>query len=67
MDSNYIFIVKKYFMMELIFALLPLVGIFIFYLIPAIFIIWFLFKLIKIQQEQTEILKSISDKLNRNI
>jgi len=53
--------------MELIFALLPLIGIFIFYLIPAIFIIWFLFKFIKIQQEQTEILKSISDKLNRNI
>lgn len=66
MDSNYIFIVKKEFVMELIFALLPLIGIFIFYLIPAIFIIWFLFKFIKIQQEQTEILKSISDKLNRN-
>lgn len=53
--------------MEMFFALIPLFGMFMFYIVPAAFIIWFLIKFIKIQQEQTEILKSISEKLNRNV
>lgn len=52
--------------MEIFFALIPLFVIFMFYIVPAAFIIWFLIKFINIQQEQTEILRSISDKLNRN-
>jgi hypothetical protein len=34
---------------------------------PIVFVIWFLIKMIKIQQEKNIILKSISDKLDKLI
>ncbi|WP_088068730.1 hypothetical protein [Gottfriedia luciferensis] len=48
---------------DAIFAFLPLLTI-LFYLAPIIFIIWFLLKFLKIQQEKNQILKSISNKLD---
>lgn len=42
----------------------PLISIF-FYLVPIIFIIWFLVKFINIQQERNKILHSISEKLDQ--
>ncbi|PEJ57475.1 hypothetical protein CN692_12415 [Bacillus sp. AFS002410] len=43
-----------------LFALIPL----IIYVAPIVFIIWFLLKFLKLQQEKNQILKSISDKLD---
>ncbi|MGG1400293.1 hypothetical protein ABE288_21085 [Bacillus salipaludis] len=37
----------------------------LFYLIPIAFVVWFLVKILKIQQEKNIILKSISDKLDK--
>ncbi|AHN20417.1 Uncharacterised protein [Lysinibacillus sphaericus] len=45
-------------------AFLPLLSLFI-YIAPVIFIIWFLLKFLKVQQEQVQILKRISDKLDQ--
>ncbi len=50
--------------MELLLAIAPLITIF-FYLAPVIFIIWFLIKLLKVQQERNSILKDISSKLDK--
>ncbi len=52
------------FMGSTLFAFLPLLSLFI-YIAPVIFIIWFLLKFLKIQQEQVQILKRISDKLDQ--
>lgn len=43
-------------------AFLPILTMF-FYLVPVGFVIWFLIKFLKIQQEKNEILRNIADKL----
>ncbi|WP_191561263.1 hypothetical protein [Metabacillus idriensis] len=50
---------------DAIFALFPIITI-LFYIAPIVFVIWFLLKLIKIQQEKNHILRKISDKLDSN-
>lgn len=45
--------------MNAIFAFIPI----LFSLGPVIFIIWFLLKFLKIQQEKNEILRTIANKL----
>ncbi|QNF29894.1 MULTISPECIES: hypothetical protein [Metabacillus] len=49
---------------DAIFALFPIIT-FLFYIAPVVFIIWFLLKFLKIQQEKNRILKNISDKLDK--
>lgn len=49
---------------DALFTIFPLVSI-IFYIAPVLFIIWFLIKFLKIQQEKNTILKTISDKLDK--
>lgn len=51
--------------MEVILGLLPIFGLLFFYIVPAVFVIWFIFKFLNIQQEKLQILKSISDKLDK--
>lgn len=43
-----------------LFSIIPI----LFYIAPFVFMIWFLLKLLKVQQEKNQILKSISDKLD---
>ena len=43
-----------------LFSILPI----LFYLAPFVFMVWFLLKFLKIQQEKNQILKNISDKLD---
>ncbi|KQL37757.1 hypothetical protein AN960_15990 [Bacillus sp. FJAT-25509] len=43
-----------------LFSIIPI----LFYIAPFVFMIWFLLKFLKIQQEKNQILKSISDKLD---
>ncbi|WP_445489789.1 hypothetical protein [Niallia sp. 03133] len=50
---------------DILFSIFPLVTIF-FYLGPVIFVIWFLLKILKIQQEKNIILKDIAAKLNKD-
>ncbi|PGL69078.1 hypothetical protein CN925_16410 [Bacillus sp. AFS055030] len=50
-------------MHNVFFPLLSIIPI-LFYLAPLVFIIWFLLKFLKIQQEKNQILKRISDKLD---
>lgn len=45
-------------------AILPIAGI-LYYIVPIVFIIWFLLKFLKIQQEKNLILKNISDKIDK--
>ncbi|WP_338786356.1 hypothetical protein [Metabacillus sp. FJAT-53654] len=49
---------------DVILALFPIIT-FLFYIAPVVFIIWFLLKFLKIQQEKNRILKNISDKLDK--
>ena len=49
---------------DVLFSIIPLVSIF-FCIAPIVFFIWFLIKLLKIQQEKNVILKTISDKLDK--
>lgn len=49
---------------DAIFTFIPLLSIF-FYLAPVVFLIWFLYKFLKLQQEKNKILKTISDKLDK--
>jgi len=49
---------------DALFTIFPLVSI-LFYLAPVVFIIWFLIKFLKLQQEKNKILKTISDKLDK--
>ncbi|MBP0725834.1 hypothetical protein J5Y03_11700 [Bacillus sp. RG28] len=47
--------------------LFPIVTL-LFYLVPiifAVFVVWFLLKFLKVQQEKNRILKDISDKLDK--
>ncbi|MEH7353734.1 hypothetical protein V7150_09155 [Neobacillus drentensis] len=46
------------------FSIIPIITI-IFYIAPIAFIIWFLVKLLKIQQEKNKILKPIADKIDK--
>ncbi|MBM7655265.1 uncharacterized BrkB/YihY/UPF0761 family membrane protein [Neobacillus cucumis] len=48
---------------NILFSIFPFVTI-LFYIAPVVFIIWFLIKFLKIQQEKNNILKSISEKLD---
>lgn len=50
---------------DAIFALFPIISI-LFYIAPVVFVIWFLLKFLKIQQEKNLILKNISDKLDQS-
>lgn len=45
-------------------AFLPIITI-LFYIAPVVFVIWFMIKLLKIQQEKNKILRTISDKLDK--
>lgn len=45
-------------------AFLPIITIF-FYIAPVVFVIWFMIKFLKIQQEKNKILRTISDKLDK--
>jgi flagellar biogenesis protein FliO len=49
---------------DAVFAIFPILTI-IFYIAPVVFVIWFLVKFIKIQQEKNKILRTISDKLDK--
>ncbi|MCI2256999.1 hypothetical protein L2D08_21980 [Domibacillus sp. PGB-M46] len=46
------------------FAIFPILTLF-FYVAPIIFLVWFLIRFLKIQQEKTQILKAISGKLDK--
>lgn len=46
------------------FTIFPIITIF-FYIAPVVFVIWFLIKFLKIQQEKNEILKSIAEKIDK--
>ncbi|WP_175384455.1 hypothetical protein [Bacillus sp. FJAT-27225] len=46
------------------FVLLPIL---IFYIVPMVFIIWYMLKFLKVQQERNTILKTISEKLDRRL
>ncbi len=50
---------------DIIFALFPIITI-LFYIAPFVFVIWFLLKFLKIQQEKNQILRKISDKLDND-
>ncbi|MFB7303218.1 hypothetical protein [Heyndrickxia sporothermodurans] len=43
---------------------LPLLAI-LFYVVPIVFVIWFLLRFIKLQQERNDILRSILKKLDQ--
>lgn len=51
--------------MDILFGIIPIFFLLIFYLGPIVFIVWFVFKIISIQKEQTEILLRIADKLEK--
>lgn len=46
------------------FAGFPILTLF-FYIAPIIFLVWFLIRFLKIQQEKNQILKAISEKLDK--
>jgi len=48
---------------SIMFSLFPIITLLL-WLTPVIFIVWFLLKFLKVQQEKNNILKSISDKLD---
>ena len=45
-----------------IFSIFPIL---IIYIAPVAFVIWFLIKLLKVQQEKNEILRAIAEKLDK--
>jgi len=45
-------------------SLIPIITLLL-WLAPVIFIVWFLLKFLKVQQEKNNILKNISDKLDK--
>jgi len=49
---------------DALFSIFPIIIIF-FYIAPIVFIIWFLIKFLKVQQEKNEILRTIADKLDK--
>ena len=50
--------------MDFILAISPIITI-LFYIAPVVFVIWFMIKFLKIQQEKNKILRTISDKLDK--
>ena len=50
--------------MNMIASFAPLLILFI-YIIPIIFVIWFMVNMVNLQKENNTILKSIEEKLNR--
>jgi flagellar biogenesis protein FliO len=44
-----------------VFLFLPI----LFYIAPVVFVIWFMIKFLRIQQEKNKILSTISDKLDK--
>jgi len=44
-----------------VFLFLPI----LFYIAPVVFVIWFMIKFLKVQQEKNKILRTISDKLDK--
>ncbi|WP_197028413.1 hypothetical protein [Bacillus sp. EB01] len=48
------------------FTFLPILAL-IFYIVPIVFIIWYMLKFLKVQQERNSILKTISEKLDRKL
>jgi flagellar biogenesis protein FliO len=51
-------------MSDMLFSIIPILTL-LFYLAPIVFIIWFLIRFLKIQQEKNKILQTISDKLDK--
>lgn len=49
---------------DALFSIFPLLTM-LFYIAPVAFVIWFLIKLLKIQQEKNEILRAIAEKLDK--
>lgn len=45
-------------------AIFPIIT-FLFYIVPIVFVIWFLVKFLNIQQEKNNILRTIADKLDK--
>lgn len=54
-----------YTVMDILLGIIPIFFLLVFYLVPVVFIVWFVFKIINIQKEQTEILLRIADKLEK--
>ncbi|MBM7664963.1 hypothetical protein JOC25_001422 [Solibacillus kalamii] len=50
--------------METLIAFIPILSLF-FYIAPCVFVIWFLLRILKIQQEKLRVLRSIDNKLNK--
>ena len=50
--------------MQGMFTLLPIISLLI-YLIPIVFIGWFLLRYLKIQEQKNEILRTIADRMNK--
>ncbi|AXH99251.1 hypothetical protein DV702_05550 [Sporosarcina sp. PTS2304] len=48
---------------NMFFSFFSIIGLLI-YILPVLFIVWFLIKYIKIQERKNEILQSIAEKLN---
>jgi len=46
------------------FYIFPVLTIF-FYVAPVVFVIWFLIKFLRVQQEKNEILRAISEKIEK--
>ncbi|WP_309087273.1 hypothetical protein [Domibacillus sp.] len=46
------------------FTIFPIVSL-LFYIAPVVFVFWFLIKFLKVQQEKNQILRSISNKLDK--
>lgn len=50
--------------MQGMFTLLPIISLLV-YLIPIVFIGWFLLRYLKIQEQKNEILRTIADRMNK--
>ena len=49
---------------DILFGIFPIISL-LFYIAPVVFVIWFLLKLLKTQQEKNLILKNIVEKLEK--
>ncbi len=49
---------------DAIFTIFPILT-FFFYIAPVVFVIWFLIKFLKVQQEKNEILRAIYEKMDQ--
>lgn len=45
-------------------TLMPILSL-LYYLVPIVFIVWFVTKFLKIQKEKNEILRTISEKIDK--